>query len=80
MLKKNKSYYFSDDLNSLLNTNKLVTKNGNNGNLYLTNAPKFAVAKPTPKPNIITKLKEKIKNGSAKILLKNLKKPILKIT
>ena len=44
MLKKNKSYYFSDDLNSLLNTNKLVTKNGNNGNLYLTNAPKFAVA------------------------------------
>jgi hypothetical protein len=37
-------------------TNNPATKNGNIGILYLTKAPKLAVANPTPNPKIITKL------------------------
>ena len=40
-------------------------KNGKYGILYLTNAPKLDVLKPTPKPKIKVKRMLKRKKGSA---------------
>ena len=48
-----------------------LKKNGINGILYLTNAPKFVPAIPTPKAKIIEKNMQYNKNGSEIIFFKS---------
>ena len=49
--------------------NSEVKKKGINGILYLTNAPKFVLAIPTPNAKIKENVKANTKNGSFRIIL-----------